>query len=492
MLFTDPVVVSWALVTTCVLGFLRLYSLWLSNPLKHIPGPWYTRITHYMLKWQTTIGRRMYYVHSLHEKYGTVVRISPYQVAISDPDGFVAIHRIGSGFLKSPWYEEFVGDSGVGIGVFATVDPVKHGVMRRLFSRAFSATSLRQNCEEVVREKVAKAIERIKGEVTHGSCDILHWLMLMTSDVIGQLAFGESFELLESGKKNEYIDTFQLVGIGSFLKYELPWLYAISQYIPLKSLRRMLNAGNSIHEYGGRAVENLKRHRDNKSNLFATALAECDAGDKAELTENYIQIEASNLIFAGADTTAGTLTYLVWAVLKRPELQARLEAEVAAVDDINLLNDAFLEKLPLLNSVIDETLRLYGSIPANLPRVVPSKGAKFGDYEIPGGLEVETQAYTLHRDENVYPNALKFDESRWMDPAVLTPHQKSSFCPFGAGARVCIGQHLARMEIRMGAAVLFKHCPGLKLSSNMTDSMMEMENFFVVAPIGHRCDVTLQ
>lgn len=211
----------------------------------------------------------------------------------------------------------------------------------------------------------------------------------------------------EHQQKNEYIDTFQLVGIGSFLKYELPWLYAISQYIPLKSLRRMLNAGNSIHEYGGRAVENLKRHRDNKSNLFATALAECDAGDKAELTENYIQIEASNLIFAGADTTAGTLTYLVWAVLKRPELQARLEAEVAAVDDINLLNDAFLEKLPLLNSVIDETLRLYGSIPANLPRVVPSKGAKFGDYEIPGGLEVETQAYTLHRDENVYPNALK-------------------------------------------------------------------------------------
>lgn len=170
----------------------------------------------------------------------------------------------------------------------------------------------------------------------------------------------------------------------------------------------MLNAGNSIREYGERAVENLNRHRDNKSNLFATALAECDAGDKAELTEDYIQSEASNLIFAGADTTAGTLTYLVWAVLRRPELQARLEAEVAAVDDINIFNDAFLEKLPLLNSVIDETLRLYGSIPANLPRVVPSKGAKFGGYEIPGGLEVETQAYTLHRDENIYPNALKY------------------------------------------------------------------------------------
>ncbi|KAL2877153.1 hypothetical protein SGCOL_007546 [Colletotrichum sp. CLE4] len=438
------------------------------------------------------IGRRMYYVHSLHEKYGTVVRISPYQVAISDPDGFVAIHRIGSGFLKSPWYEEFVGDSGIGVGVFATVDPVKHAAMRKLFSRAFSATSLRQNCEVVVREKVAKAVQRIKGEALHGSVDILHWLILMTSDVVGQLCFGESFELLESGKKNEYIETFQMVGVGSFLKHELPWLYSISQYIPVKSFQRMLNAGNSIHQYGGRAVENLKRHRDNKSNLFATALAESDAGEKFQLSEKYIQIEASNLIFAGADTTASTLTYLVWAVLKKPDLQARLEAEVAAVDEINLFNDAFLEKLPLLNAVIDETLRLYGSIPSNLPRVVPPKGAKLGGYDIPGGLEVETQAYTLHRDGNVFPNPLEFDESRWIDPTVLTPYQKSSFCPFGAGARICIGQHLARMELRMGAAVLFNKCPGLKLSSSTTDAMMEMENFFVVAPIGHRCDVTMQ
>ncbi|KXH68548.1 cytochrome P450 [Colletotrichum salicis] len=321
------------------------------------------------------IGRRIYYVHFLHEKYGTVVRISPYQVAISDPDGFVAIHRIESGFLKSPWYEEFVGDSGVGVGVFATADPVKHAVMRKLFSRAFSATSLRQNCEVVVREKVAKAVQKIKGQALHGSVDLLHWLMLMTWDVVGQLCFGESFELLESGK---------------------------------------------------------------------------------------------------------------------PDLQARLEAEVAAVDEIHLFNDAFLEKLPLLNAVIDETLHLYSSIPSNLPRVVPPNGGKLGGHDIPGGLEVETQAYTLHRDGNVFPNPLEFDESRWIGPAVLTPCQKSSFCPFGAGARICIGQHLARMELRMGAAVLFNKCPGLKLSSSTTDAMMEMGNFFVVAPIGHRCDVNLQ
>ncbi|OHF03112.1 cytochrome P450 [Colletotrichum orchidophilum] len=492
MLFTDPVVVFWACLTTCVLGFLRLYSSWLKNPLKHIPGPWYTRVTHYVLKWQSTIGRRMYYIHSLHERYGTVVRISPHQVAVSDPEGFVAIHRIGSGFLKSPWYEDLVSDSGVGIGVFATIDPTRHAARRKIFSRAFSTTSLRQNCEVVVREKVAKAVHRIKGEALHGSSDILHWWMLMTSDVIGQLCFGESFELLESGKKNEYIDTFQMAGLGSFLKYELPWIYAISQYIPLKSLQRLLNAGKSIRAYGGRAVENLKKHRDNKANLFANALAECDAGEKANLTEEDIEIEASSLIFAGSDTTSSTLTYLIWAVLKKPDLQARLEAEVAVVDEVNLFNDAFLEKLPLLNAVVDETLRLYGSIPSNLPRVVPSRGATFGDYHVPGGFEVETQAYTLHRNADVFPNPSEFDESRWLDPAALTPQQKSTFCPFGAGSRVCIGLHLARMEIRMGAAVLFSQCPSLKVSSSTTDSMMEMENFFVVAPIGHRCEVTLQ
>ncbi|OLN83762.1 putative sterigmatocystin biosynthesis P450 monooxygenase STCB-like protein 9 [Colletotrichum chlorophyti] len=492
MFAAQPVVILWAVLAIGVIAAVRLAVIGLGNPLGHLPGPWYTRFTHYVLKLNTMTGRRMYYVHSLHERYGPVVRISPYQVAVADPAGFVAIHKIGSGFLKSPWYEDFNGTSGFGIGFFAMQDPKRHGARRKLFARAFSAASLRQNCGFVVREKVAKAVGRIKAEATRGSSDVLHWWLLMASDVVGQLCFGESFELLETGKSNEYINALHMAGLGSFLSYELPWLYAISRYIPLESVQKLLTAGDTIQAYGTRAVEYLHKHRDNKANIFANALAERDAGgESALLTERDIQIEAANLMLAGADTTTSTLTYLVWAVLKKPGLQARLEAEVTAVDESDVFDDAALEKLPLLNAVVEETLRLYGGVPANLPRVVPPKGANLGGFDIPGGTEVETQAYTLHRNPDVYQDPLEFDEERWMDPASVTPQQKSSFCPFGAGTRICIGMHLARMQIRMAAALLFRECSSLRLASSTTDAVMEMENFFIITPVGHRCEVTL-
>lgn len=146
----------------------------------------------------------MHYVDSLHILYGPIVRISPWQVAVADPKGFVAIHRIGSGFIKSKWYEEFMTGidqtSGIGVGFFAMTNPKEHAARRKLFARPFSLTSLRQNCEEIVREKVEKAVARIHDEASSGTSDVLKWWMLMASDVIGQLSFGESFELLEVGK----------------------------------------------------------------------------------------------------------------------------------------------------------------------------------------------------------------------------------------------------------------------------------------------------
>ncbi|KAE9566370.1 hypothetical protein CGMCC3_g17481 [Colletotrichum fructicola] len=457
----------WACIGLAAFAIIRLLFLGLRNPLNHIPGPWYTRFTHYVLKYKTMSGCRIHYVHALHSRYGPIVRISPFQVAVADPEGFTAIHRIGSGFVKTQWYEDFSGGSGIGIGVFAVTDTKRHAARRKLFARAFSTANIRQNCESVVREKVVKADDRIKAEALNGAADVLHWWLLMASDVIGQLAFGESFELLESGKKNDYIETLHMAAISATLSYELPWLHKISGYIPIKALQRVLNSGNKVSEYGGKAVSNLMRHRDNKANIFANMLAECDANEKVDLTPQDIRIEANNFIFAGADTTSSTLTYLVWAVLKRPDLQARLEKEVAAVEEALLLEDAFLEKLPLLNAVVEETLRLFTK------------------------QSVETQAFTLHRNAEIWPEPLKFDETRWLNPNGLSPLQKSTFCPFGAGTRVCVGLHLARMELRMGAALLFRKCPGLKLSTSMKDSMMDMENFFIIAPVGHQCDVTL-
>ena len=97
------------------------------------------------------------------------------------------------------------------------------------------------------------------------------------------------------------------------------------------------------------------------------------------------------------------MTYLVWSVLSRPELQQILEKEVADLDEP--LTDSGLEEPTVLNAVIKETLRLYGAAPGALPRVAPSpSGYQLERYYIPGGTTVSTQAWTMHRDPALFEN----------------------------------------------------------------------------------------
>lgn len=177
------------------------------------------------------------------------------------------------------------------------------------------------------------------------------------------------------------------------------------RHIPLQPIQILINAGGMVNYYGRRAVANLYRNNDNKANLFANMLALSEKDEKSYLDDESIIKEASNFILAGADTTSNTLTYLVWSVLKQPALQERLVSELASVGED--FSDADLEKLPVLNATIEETLRLYGAVPGNLSRLVPMGGTTLGPYEIPSGCEVETQAYTLHRDPTVFPNPLQ-------------------------------------------------------------------------------------
>jgi cytochrome P450 len=243
-----------------------------------------------------------------------------------------------------------------------------------------------------------------------------------------------------------------------------------------------------------------------KANLFSQMLAESEGQEKTNLSTSSVQEEAGSLIVAGSDTTAVTLTYLIWAVLKQPQLQNELEHEMSELSDELTFDE--LKNAPLLNSVIEETLRLYGAAPGALPRVVPGQGIDVCGHYLPPGTTVSTQAFTIHRNEAIFDDAQmyasflviclpanssnRFDGHRFMDKSNLTAAQKTALSPFGAGSRICIGLHLAWMELRLGAAMFFRECRGAKLGPQMTDKMMEMENQFLIAPKGHQCIVKLE
>jgi cytochrome P450 len=192
----------------------------------------------------------------------------------------------------------------------------------------------------------------------------------------------------------------------SGIRTELSTFVKLAGYLPIPSIQNALKLSERLKAYGRAAIENHKEYINSSTGLNSISLFSrfLDSSQNGDLSIPQISAEASNLIVAGSDTTAVSLTYLVWAV-NRPqnrETKRKLQAEIESLPlDASLVD---ISDLKYLRMVVDESLRLYGAAPGSLPRVCPPGGAKLGDYFIPAGTTVSTQAYTLHRDGAIFEN----------------------------------------------------------------------------------------
>ncbi|KKY24317.1 putative cytochrome p450 monooxygenase [Diplodia seriata] len=477
-------------LTTFLLLLQKLHRA-LTSPLRALPGPAWSHVTHLPLKLANISGQRVHHIHGLHARYGPVVRIAPDEVAVADARAVRAIHKPGGGFEKSAWYKKFV--RGNAEGMFDMVDAKRHAARRRLFARAFGKGEVRGRWEGMVREKVELAVRRMGEELRRGEdSDCMKWWTFLATDVSGHLMFGESFRMLELGKKNEYIETLESTMMGSGIRAELPLLAAVGKLIPHPKLQAMFNANDRLLAYGTRAITSGKAEGANGqgASIFAQLDPDAQRESPFPFTDLDVRVEAGNLIVAGADTTAVSLTYLTHAVLARPELQRALEEEVGSG-----LQDGFgdreCEALPLLNAVVNETLRMYGAAPGSLPRTVPPGGATLAGHFLPAGTTVSTQAWSLHRDEGLWPDPERFDPYRWLSLPPNTSPSSMSFMPFGAGTRICLGLHLALMELRLATAVFFRELKGVRLSGRTTPESMDVVNFFLITPKSGRCYIKI-
>ncbi|TLD34544.1 cytochrome P450 [Venturia nashicola] len=491
---SDLPVPSVKVIVAFAVGIYIIKTLYiaLASPLRRLPGPTYTLFSNLPLKLSVLTGKKIYFIDSLHRAHGPIVRISPKEVAVNSLEGFKQIHSIKSGYEKSRWYDAFAGqfDGLEKPTTFSMWNKHDHGVRRKMFARAFSKTSLRAEWEDIVRAKCTLAVARMGEESKRlGKVNVFKWWIFLSNDILGELAFGESFGNLDRGVKNEFIDVLETVGKGGGLKAELPLLQTVGSKIPTKGMQRLWNGRSLIREYATRAIDTTRSQAGMK-NIFANAVAMAD-DDAETLSDDDIQAEAVNFIIAGSDTTGTTLTYLTWAVLQRPNVQTTLEQEVANLPAD--FSDADLEALPFLNAIIDETLRLYGAAPGSLPRMVPSGGAQLGDYFVPEGFTVSTQSYSLHRDPTLFSDPERYDPWRWLDTAnPLSKEAKAAFHPFGAGSRTCIGVHLAHMELRIATALFFREWRGVaRLAPETTPESMHMENFFLISPESNKCEVVI-
>lgn len=91
----------------CLWVILTAISTWRVYKTR-VPGPWYTNITSLALKYQEFARNRRLWIHSLHERYGPVVRLAPNEVSFANLEGMKEIYQSGgSGYEKTEFYDLF-------------------------------------------------------------------------------------------------------------------------------------------------------------------------------------------------------------------------------------------------------------------------------------------------------------------------------------------------------------------------------------------------
>jgi cytochrome P450/NADPH-cytochrome P450 reductase len=174
------------------------------------------------------------------------------------------------------------------------------------------------------------------------------------------------------------------------------------------------------------------------------------------LDDANIRNQVITFLIAGHETTSGLLTFALYELLRNPGVLAQAYAEVDTV----LPGDAppvyaDLARMPVLDRVLKETLRLWPTAPAFA--VAPFDDVVLGGrYRLRKDRRISVVLTALHRDPKVWANPERFDIDRFLpeNEAKLPAH---AYMPFGQGERACIGRQFALTEAKLALALMLRN-----------------------------------
>ena len=372
--------------------------------------------------------------------------------------------------------------------MFSARSAPEHSARKRLISNVYSKSYI-QSSEAAAAQSEAILYERIlpilEDSVAETDCprgiDIYSVFMAATMDFIAAYLFGlkngTNF-LDDKGYRDHFFELYKVRNGNGDYDQELPQLTSLCRKLGIPLCPSWVDAANrELGEWCQRLCDKTEqflaagypksvnpsdepivwnalvgnlRNEEAKygraSVLYPTALANFKLSVASELLDH---------VLAGQETAGLALTYLSWRLSYDLELQAKLRAELLTLSpNMRLVEGQTpqmpdpkqLDRLPLLHAVLMETLRLHAPIPGAQPRQTPDSGYQLGPYLVPGGVRVAALAYTLHRDETVFPDPEKWDHSRWLPSSGSEEERKQRnrmFWAFSSGGRMCIGSNFA-------------------------------------------------
>jgi unspecific monooxygenase len=357
--------------------------------------------------------------------------------------------------------------------MFATISNNLHSARKRMLTNVYSKSFLQESpylrliSNAMIYDRLLPIVDQLA--LSETTCNILDLNQAFSMDFVSSYLFGleNGTDYLndESTRESIFQAYFSRKPFDVFVQ-EIPNLTAWAEFFNVPLIPKWLNdANNAIDQWNSCLCERAEQHLESSSlrhePLVYKRLRDGMTKNKEpslaheQSIKREISSELLDHLSAGFETSAVALTYAIWELSKRSHLQQQLREELVSLSP-NILYPAVesrpllptpkaIDSLSLLDAVVMETLRLHAPVPGGQPRVVPSATVLAEKYLVPANTRISAQAYSLHRNHDVFPDAECWLPDRWTKPtssAELT-RMRRWFWAFGSGGRMCVGSNFA-------------------------------------------------
>ncbi len=343
-------------------------------------------------------------------------------------------------YIKSPAYKELKLALGNGL---ITSEGDFWMRQRRLAQPAFYKKTL----EDLFNKMVDYVVDACDELETETQFDLSQYMMKLTSDIALRSLF--SFEdNADIEKMYDKIGETQAYIMDRTLFPYLRWFYHLNG-----RHRGFLKAKKDFDEMAYHFID-LHRKSENPPADFITMLLQAEDAETGErMNDVQVRDEAITIFAAGHETSSNALTWTYYLLSQHPEIVEKIRAEVDAVIGDRKPTFSEIMRLTYTKQVIDEGMRLYP------PAYAVGREAAVDDEilgeKIPKKSIVFLSIAAAHRNEKIWDNPDDFNPDRF-HPDKVKSIPKFAYMPFGAGPRMCIGNHFAYMEMQLLLAMMVR------------------------------------
>ena len=328
-----------------------------------------------------------------HAKYGDIVRTAPDELSFTHESAYRDIYAYRAGHQSFP--KSLIWNSMPDLGrrgppkkpvQILNANDADHSRIRKLFSHSFSDKALTEQ-EPLIRSYVDLLIKQLRKEVQMSKgygLDMSTWYNFTTFDIIGDLGWGESFDCLKGAKYHSWVATilsqFKAATFGLAMQYYPVGRWFMQNWIPQSLINDVFKHSQFTEDKVRRRL-NLKVERPD----FLSEILKHN--DEKGMTVEEIVETSEIMIVTGSETTATTLSGITSYLVKSPDVMVKLVQEIRQnFENESLITSSGLSKLPYLNAVIQEGLRLCPPIPDGFRRDVPPRGDTICGEWLPEGV----------------------------------------------------------------------------------------------------------